>query len=56
MKYLKIAMISSVVNFVANNRGNKIAILLLWLPFCFHLMKGRLWHHSSQAVEDGGRR
>ena len=26
--YLKIAMICSVVNFVANNRGNKIAILL----------------------------
>ena len=29
MKYLKIAMICSVVNFVANNRGNKTAILLL---------------------------
>ena len=29
MKYLKIAMICSIFNFVANNRGNKIAILLL---------------------------
>ena len=29
MKYLKTAMICSVVNFVANNRNNKISILLL---------------------------
>ena len=28
MKYLKIAMICSVVNFLANNRDNKIVILL----------------------------
>ena len=35
MKYLKIAMIRSVVNFVANNRGNKIAILLLLAAILF---------------------
>ena len=29
MKYLKIAMICSVVNFVGNNRDSKIVILLL---------------------------
>ena len=28
MTYLKIAVICSVFNFVANNQGNKIAILL----------------------------
>ena len=35
MKYLKIAMICSVVNFVANDRGNKIAILLLLAAILF---------------------
>ena len=35
MKYLKIAMICSVVNFAANNRGNKIAILLLLAAILF---------------------
>ena len=35
MKYLKIAMIWSVVNFVANDRGNKIAILLLLAAILF---------------------
>ena len=37
MKYLKIAMICSVVNFVANNQGNKIAILLLLAAILFSL-------------------
>ena len=35
MKYLQIAMIYSVVNFVANNRGNNIAILLLLAAILF---------------------
>ena len=52
MKYLKIAMLCSVVNFLANSRDKKIIIL----PFCFHQMKARLWRDISQAVEDGGKR
>ena len=35
MKYLKIAMIWSVFNFAANDRGNKIAILLLLAAILF---------------------
>jgi len=35
MKYLKIAMICSVVNFVANNRDNKIVILLMLAAILF---------------------
>ena len=35
MKYLKKAMICSVVNFVAKNRGNKIVILLLLAAILF---------------------
>ena len=35
MKYLKIAMICSVVEFVANTRGNKIDILLLQAAILF---------------------
>ena len=35
MKYLKIAMICSVANFVASNRGNKIAILILLAAILF---------------------
>ena len=35
MKYIKIAMICSVVNFAANNRGNKIGILLLLAAILF---------------------
>ena len=35
MKYLKIAMICSVVNFLANNWGNKISILILLAAILF---------------------
>jgi len=35
MKYLKIAMICFVVNFVANNRDNKIVILLTLAAILF---------------------
>ena len=43
MKYLKIAMICSVVNFVTNNRDNKIAILLLLAAIL-------LSHNESEAM------
>ena len=35
MKYMRIAMICSVVNYVANNRGIKITILLLLAAILF---------------------
>ena len=57
MKYLKIAMLCSVVNFLANNRDKKNYHFAGYRPpFCFHQMKARLWRHISQAVEDGGKR
>ena len=42
MKYLKTAMICSVVNFKANNRNSKIGIMLLLAAILFHVMKARL--------------
>ena len=49
MTYLKIAMICSVVNFVANNEGNKIAIFLQLAAILFSLNESEAMtsHYSN---------
>ena len=42
IKYLKIAMICSVISFVENYRFNKIVILLPWTAIFFPKMQARL--------------